>query len=155
VNTRGRIALGALAAIVIIAAIALLNQPQSLVAVAPTASLAVTPTASLPPTASPAVQSPTPIATPEGFALPEGCSYAGGPTRTATSGEWRFTCGGGSDSLERVRMALTQQGWNPCAPSPGIYGAWKGQFTIRLTAATSPSDNPYLLEYPRDATGCQ
>lgn len=147
-------ALGALAAILIIGAIALLNQPQPPVSVTPTASAAVTPTASLPPTASPTLQSPTAIATPEGLALPEGCSYVGAPTRTTTSGEWRFTCGGAS-SLERVRMALTQQGWSPCAPSPGIYGAWKGQFTIRLTAATNPSENPYLLEYPRDATACQ
>lgn len=152
-NTQGRLAFGVLAAVIVVGAIVFLTQPQSPVAVTPTTS--ATPTISSTPTPT-----PTPMATPGGFVLPEGCSYVGAPVPATpganTAPYWRFTCGGApADSLRRVGMALTQQGWATCLPSPGISVYWKGQFSIRLTADNNPSENPVLSQYARDMTACQ
>lgn len=102
---------------------------------------------------SPPTTTPTPAPTPEGFVLPQGCSYVGAPTRTTTT-EWRFTCGGASDSAQRVAAALNQQGWAACLPQPGIAEWWKGPTTTRVTPAANASDPPYLLQYPRFVTNC-
>lgn len=104
-----------------------------------------------PPPPRPVVHLPTP----EGFVLPQSCAYVADPTRSGTTTEWRFNCGGAPDSAQRVAAALDQQGWARCLPQPGGIGEWwKGPTTTRVTEGRNASDPPTLSQYPRSITNC-